>query len=152
LENTIGVVQGLRGRTADIIYDLFFSEKRMVAAVVLYFSDLTDIYGKISPMTFLFGNLSEHSEVKMRSLRLMDERRLAFKDKTLDEILAMHKANMEMDYDNIVSATIKKGLVQTSLRVVVQGPPEKKIDFWLEESQEAQVDALLKKVLPNKVN
>lgn len=150
MENIVGVVQGLKGRTADIIYDLFFAEKRVVAAVVLYFSDLTDIYGKISAITFLFGNFSEHSEIKMRSLRLMDERRLAFKDKTLDEILTLHKANLKIDYDNIASVTIKKGLLQTSLEFVVQGPPEKKIDFRLEESQIAEVEDLIKKVLPNK--
>jgi hypothetical protein len=151
LENIIEVVQGVRGRTADIIYDLFFSEKRAVAAVVLYFSDLTDIYGKISIMTLLFGNFSQHGEVKMRSARLMDERRTSFKDKTLDEILTLHRANIGIDYDKIVSVTIKRGLVQNSLRLVVQGPPEKKIDFWLEEGQVAQVNALLKKVLPNKI-
>jgi hypothetical protein len=150
LENIVGVVQGLRGRTTDIIYDLFFAEKRVVAAVVLYFSDLTDIYGKINVMTFLFGNLAEHSEIKMRSERLMNERRLAFKDKTLDEILTLHRANLNIDYDNIVSVTIKKGLLQTSLEFVVQGPPEKKIDFRLEESQIAEVEGLMKKVLPNK--
>jgi hypothetical protein len=152
LENILGVVQGVRGRTADIIYDLFFSEKTVVAAVVLYFSDLTDIYGKVSVMTLLFGNLSQHSEVKMRSSRLMDERRIAFKGKTLDEILTMHRANMKIDYDGIVSVTIKKGLLQNSLRIVVRGPPEKKIDFWLEEGHVAQVEALFKKVLPNKIS
>jgi hypothetical protein len=151
LENIIDVVQGLRGKTTDIIYDLFFAEKRVVAAIVLHFSDLTDIYGKISVMTLLFGNFSEHGEIKMRSARLMDERRLAFKDKTLDEILAMHKANLKIDYDNVVSVTVKKGLLQTSLRFVVQGDPQKKIDFWLEESQIAEVEDLIKKVLPNKI-
>jgi hypothetical protein len=151
LENIIGVVQGLKGRTKDIVYDLFFAENRVVAAVVLYFSDLTDIYGKINAITFLFGNQSEHSEIKIRSARLMDERRLAFKEKTLDEILASHRANMEIDYANVVSVTVKEGLLQTSLRFVVQGTPEKKIDFWLEESQMAEVEELIKKVLPNKV-
>jgi hypothetical protein len=151
LENIIGVVQGLRGRTADMIYDLYFGEKRLVAAVVLYFSDLTEIYGKISALTFLFGNLSEHSEIKLRSSRLIDERRLAFKDKTLDEILTLHKANMEIDYDNIVSVTIKKGLLQTSLEFVVQRHPEKKINFWLEEGQIAEVEGLVRRVLPSKI-
>jgi hypothetical protein len=151
LENIVGTVQGLRGRIKDIIFDLFFAEKRVVAAVVLYFSDLTDIYGKISLITFLFGNQSEHSEIKLRSARLMNERRLAFKDKTLDEISALHNASMKIDYENIVSVTIKKGLVQTSLRFVLKGPPEKKIDFWLEESQVAEVEDLIKKVLPNKI-
>jgi hypothetical protein len=151
LENIVGVVQGLKGRTADIIYDLFFAEKRVVAAVVLYFSDLTDIYGKISIMTLLFGNFSQHGEVKMRSARLMNERRLAFKDKTLDEILALHKASMEIGYDNVVSVTVKRGLMQTSLEFVVQGSPEKKIDFRLEESQIGEVEELIRKVLPNKI-
>lgn len=151
LENIIGAVEGLRGRTKDIIYDLFFAEKRVVAAVVLYFSDLTDIYGKISLITFLFGNQSEHSEIKLRSARVMNERRLAFKEKTLDEILTLHNASMEIDYEKIVSVAIKKGLVQTSLRFVVQGPSEKKIDFWLQESQIAEVEELIKKVLPNKI-
>lgn len=151
LENIIGVVQGLRGRTNDIVYDLFFAEKRVVAAIVLHFSDLTDIYGKISVITFLFGNQSEHSEIKLRSLRLMEERRLAFKDKILDEILTLHRANMEIDYDNVVSVTIKKGLVQTSLEFLVQRSQEKKIDFRLEGSQIAEVEDLIKKVLPNKI-
>lgn len=150
LENIVGVVEGLRGRTVDNIYDLFFAEKRVVAAVVLYFSDLTDIYGKINVITFLFGNLSEHGQIKMRSERLINERRLAFKDKTLDEILALHKASLKIDYDNIISVTVKKGLMQTSLEFRVQGPPEKKIDFRLDESQIAEVEDLIKKVLPNK--
>lgn len=151
LENIVGVAQGLRGRTTDIIFDLFFAEKRVVAAVVLYFSDLTDIYGKISMTTLLFGNLPEHSQVKIRSTRLINERRLAFKEKTLDEILTMHKANLEIDYDNVVSVTVKKGLLQTTLRFVVQGDPQKRIDFWLEDSQIAEVEELIKKVLPNKI-
>lgn len=150
MENIVGIVQGLKGRTTDIIYDLFFAEKRVVAAIVLYFSDLTDIYGKINAITFLIGNLAEHSAIKMRSERLINERRVAFKDKTLDEILALHKANLNIDYENIVSVTIKKGLLQTSLEFVVRGPPEKKIDFRLEESQIAEVEALMKKVLPSK--
>jgi hypothetical protein len=150
LKDIVGVIQGLRGRTTDIIYDLFFDEKRLVAAVVLYFSDLTDLYEKLSPTTFLFGNLAEHSEVKMRSLRLIDERRLAFKDKTLDEILAMHRANLEIDYENVVSVAVKKGLLKTSLEFVVQDRPKKKIDFWLDESQMAEVEGLIKRVLPNK--
>lgn len=150
LENIVGVVQGLKGRTTDIIYDLFFTEKRAVAAIVLYFSDLTDIYGKISMITLLFGNFSQHGEVKMRSERLMNERRLAFMDKTLDEILAMHRASIEIGYDNIVSATVKKGLMQTVLEFMVQGPPEKKIDFRLEERQIGEVEDLIKKVLPTK--
>lgn len=151
MEDIIGVVQGLRGRTIDIVYDLFFSEKRVVAAVVLYFSDLTDIYEKFSLGTIMFGNLSERRIVKMRSLKLMDERRLAFKNKTLDEILTLHKANLEIDYEDVLSVIIRKGLLGTSLEFVVQGHPEKKVDFRLERRQVAEVEGLINRVLPDKV-
>jgi len=150
LEDIIGVVQGLKGRTTDIVYDLFFSEKRVVAAVVLYFSDLTDIYEKFSLGTIMFGNLSERRIVKLRSLKLMDERRLAFKNKTLDEILTLHEANLEIDYEDVVSVTIRKGLLETSLEFVVQRRPEKKIDFRLERRQVAEVEGLINRVLPDK--
>jgi len=151
LENVIGIIQGLRGRTSDTVYDLFFAEKRVVAAIVLHFSDLTDIYRKINGWTLLFGNWSERNQAKMRSSRLVEERRLAFKDKTLDEILASHRANVEIVYDNVVCVTVKKGLLQTSLKFVVQGDPEKKISFWLGESQTAEVEDLIKRVLPSKI-
>jgi hypothetical protein len=151
LEDIVGVIQGLKGRTTDIVYDLFFSEKRVVAAVVLYFSDLADIYKKFNLGTMLFGNLGERREVKVRSLRLMDERRLALKDKTLDEILTLHGANLEIDYENIVSVSIRKGLLETSLEFVVQGHPGKKINFWLEKRQVAEVEGLINRVLPDKV-
>lgn len=151
MENVVGVIQGLRGRTSDIVYDLFFSEKRAVAAIVLHFSDLSDIYKKIDAWTFLFGNLSERSQVKVRSARLMEERRLAFKDKTLDEILASHSANVEIVYENVVSVSVKRGLLQTSLKFAVQGDPEEKISFWLGDSQVAEVEGLIKRVLPSKI-
>jgi hypothetical protein len=151
LEGIIGVVQGLKGRTSDIVYDLFFGETRFVAAVVLYFSDLADIYRDVNVTDFLFGDLARHSQIKMRSSRMMDERRAAFQNKALDEILAMHPANLEINYESIVSVAVKKSLLKTSLEFVIQGDPEKKIDFWLETSQVAEVDGLLKRVLPEKM-
>jgi hypothetical protein len=150
LENIVGVVQGVKGRTTDIVYDLFFSDRRVVAAVVLYFSDLTDIYKKFSVATMLFGNLLGNREVKMRSLKLMDERRQAFKDKNLDEILTLHRANVEINYKDVVSVMVRKGLLETTLEFSVQGHPEKKINFWLDRKQIAEVEGLINRVLPDK--
>jgi hypothetical protein len=151
LEDIVGVIQGVKGRTSDIVYDLFFAEKRMVAAVVLYFSDLTGPYGGISLKTLLLGTLFTRRGIKMRSLKLMDERRLAFKDKSLDEILTLHRANLEVDYEDVVSVSIRKGVLETSLEFAVQRRPVKKIDFWLERNQVAEVEGLINRVLPNKV-
>jgi len=150
LENIIEVIEGLTGFTTDTIYDLFFAEKRVIAAIVLHNSDLTEMYKKPNPLSFLFGGWFESKEFKMRSTKLIDERRRTFKRKTLNEILTMHKANMEIDYENIISATIKKGLLTTSLEFKVQKHPKKKIKFSLKRSQIAEVKRVISKILPMK--
>ncbi len=149
LENIIEVIEGLTGITTDTIYDLLFAEKRVIAAVVLHYSDLTEMYKKSFPLSFLFGGWFGSREVKMLSTRLIDERRRAFKQKTLDEILTMHKANMKIDYEKIISATIKKGLLTTSLEFEVQKHPKKKIKFSLKRSQIAEVKRVISKIFPN---
>jgi hypothetical protein len=150
LENIIEVIEGLTGTTTDTIYDLFFAEKRVIAAIVLHHSDLTEMYKKQNSLSFLFGGGFESRKVKMQSTKLIDERRLAFKHKTLNEISTMHKANIEIDYENIISATIKKGLLTTSLEFKVQKHPKKKIKFSLKRSQIAEVKRVISKILPMK--
>jgi hypothetical protein len=150
LENIIEVIEGLTGTTTDTIYDLFFAEKRVIAAIVLHHSDLTEMYKKQNSLSFLFGGGFESRKVKMQSTKLIDERRVAFKHKTLNEISTMHKANIEIDYENIISATIKKGLLTTSLEFKVQKHPKKKIKFSLKRSQIAEVKRVISKILPMK--
>lgn len=150
LEDIIEVLQGLT-KEGDTIYDLFFAEKRVIAAVVLHSSDLIEMYQKPNLLSLFIGSALESAEVKMRSTKLIKERRLAFKDKTLDEILSMHKASMEIDYENIVSVTIKKGLLKTSLEFEVQKHLKKKINFYLKRSQIAEVERVINRILPSKV-
>ncbi len=151
MENIIGVVQGVRRGTIDLVYDLFFSDKRVVAAVVLYFSDLTDLYEKSTLATILFGNRLGNREVKMRSLKLMTERRRAFEGKSLNEILTLHRANIEIDYEDVVSVRIRKGLLETTLEFSVLCHPEKKIVFWLDRRQIVEVEGIIDGVLPDRV-
>ena len=86
----------------------------------------------------------------MRSLDLIDSRRSAFANKTVDEILALHRSNLEIDYANISCVTVKKGLLTKSLEFAVKNPPNEKISFSLDESQIAEAEELVKKVLPGK--
>jgi hypothetical protein len=146
----VGVLEGVRGRTVDTVYDLFFTDKRMIAAILTHPSDFNDIYGKIDLTTLVFGNLHQRSAVKMRSLDLIESRRSAFANKTADEILALHRLNLEIDYENIICVTVKKGLLTKSLEFAVKNPPGKKVSFSLEESQIAEAEELMKKVLPGK--
>jgi hypothetical protein len=81
----------------------------------------------------------------------MYERRKAFENKTLDEILTLHRANFEMDYEDVVSVIVRKGLLETYFELAVSKLPEKKISFRLEKSQVAEVEGLINRVLPDKM-
>ena len=150
MESVVGVLEGVRGRTVDTVYDLFFTDKRMIAAILIHPSDFNDIYGKIGLMTFVFGNFTQQRAVKTRSLDLIKSRKSAFTNKTADEILALHRSNLEIDYENIIYVTVKKGFLTKSLEFAVKNPPGKKTSFSLEESQIAEAEELVKKVLPGK--
>ena len=145
------VVRGLKRGTTDTIYDLFFTESKFVAAIVLHYSDLANMYPKPDLLSFLIGSVLQRREIKVRQLKLLDERRLAFKDKTTDEILTMHRANFEVDYQSVIAVRIRKGLVTTSLEFMVQGHPQTEISFWIERNQMAEVEEVVRRFLPSKL-
>lgn len=145
------VVRGLKHGTTDTIYDLFFTESKFVAAIVLHPSDLANMYLKPDLLSIFVGDALQQREIKVRQLKLMNERRLAFKDKTADEILTMHRANFELDCQNVIAVRIRKGLVTISLEFVVQGHPESKISFSIERNQIAEVEEVVHRFLPNKL-
>ena len=148
MEEVAGVLKGVRGRTVDTVYDLFFTDKRMIAAILIHPSDFNDIYGKIDLTTLVFGNFPKQRAAKMRSLDLIESRRAAFANKTVDEILALHRSNFGIDYENILYVTVKKGLLTKSLEFALKNQPQKKVNFSLEEGQIAEAEELVRKVLP----
>ena len=150
LEEVVGVLKGLRGRTVDTVYDLFFTDKRIVAAILIHPSDFNDIYGKIDLTTILVGGLPKERAVKMRSLDLTESRRSDFANKTVDEILALHRSNFEIDYANIICATVKKRLLTKSLEIALKNPPGKRLNFSLEKGQVTEAEELVRKVLTGK--
>ena len=150
MEDVVGVLKGVRGRTVDTVYDLYFTDRRIIAAILIHPSDFNDIYGKIDLTTLVFGNFPKQRAVKMRSLNLIESRRSAFANKTVEEILALHRANLEIDYENVAYVTVRKGLLTKSLEFGVKDPPGKKANFSLEEDQIAEAEELVRKVLPGK--
>lgn len=151
MEKKMEVVQGLKFRTIDTIYDLFFTESKFVAAIVLQPSDLAKMYSRHTILTILTGGEYTEREIKMRQLEVMNKRRLELKDKTADEILAINRANFEVVYRNVIAVKIRKGLVTIALEFVVDGHPETKISFWIEKNQIAEVEEVVRRFLPNKL-
>jgi hypothetical protein len=151
LEKKMEVVEGLKHRTTDTIYDLFFTDSKFVAAIVLLPSDVANMYSKHTLFTILIGSEYTEREIKARQLELIEERRIAYKGKTADEILSMNRANFELNYQNVIAVKIRKGMVTISLEFIVGGHKDTKMSFWIERNQIAEVEEVVRKFLPNKL-
>jgi hypothetical protein len=150
LDRVVGVLKGVRGRTFDTVYDLFFTDKRIIAAILVHPSDFEDIYAKVDLAKVLLGGSPKEWAVKKRSLDLIESRRSAFTNKTGDEILALHWSNLEIDCGNISCVTVENRLFKKSLKFAVKNPPGKEFGFSLEKSQIVEAEELVKKILPGK--
>lgn len=146
------VLQGLNGHTTDTVYDLFFTEKSVIAAIVLHYSDLMERYHKPNLLTIFLGDCLRRAEIKRQSMGLVEERRQSFMNKTPEEILATHRANVKIDYENIISVVTKKGLLSASLEFSLRNHPRKKMQFSLHNSRIDEVERVINKVLPGKMS
>jgi len=149
VESIIAVLKGLKGSTIDTVFDLFFTEKRMIAAIVLHPGDLAKEYSKPDITTLLVGGYFKQREIKVRSLQLIEERRATFDGKNPDEILSSHRANLQVEYENILFVKIKKGFLGTTLEFETQ-PPGRKIAFSIDATQLNETEQLMKKIFPEK--
>lgn len=87
-------------------YDLFFTDSRIIAAVVVSTYDLPPLimsYEDIKPIR------------KWKKIR--DEMRQKFKNSTPDEILHMHPESFEIHYDKIKEIKLKKGTLKAKLNI-----------------------------------
>lgn len=147
LKSMTEVLQGLAGRTADTIYDLHFAERKVVAAIVLHPDDLAGMY-KPDPFAVFLGGMFRSRQIKIKSERIINERRLAFKNKSIDEILVTHKANIELDYEDIESVAIRKSLLATHLEFITDKQKRRKIFFSLKRNQVPEIEKVISRTFP----
>ena len=145
----VEVLQGVTGRTTDTVYDLFFDMRKMVIATVLHPSDLIEMYTPDMTAIFLGGALKS-GEIKIRTKEIIDKKRLAFKDKNVDEILALDKANEEVDYGDIQFVSIKKSFLSTHLEFKLDKCQERKLVFSLRKDQVTEARKVIKRIFPEK--
>ncbi len=146
----VQVLQGLTGRTKDTIYDLFFDEKKVVFAIVLHPSDLAGMY-KRDLLTVFLGGALKYGEIKMKSEKIIKERRLTYQNKDAEEVLAMNKANVELYYEDIDSIAIKKRFFSTYLEFRADKRWKRKIVFHLRRNQVDQVEKVIDSIFPQNV-
>lgn len=122
----------VRQKKRVVQYDLFFTNKRIIAAAI--FSSTTD-------MPEIWVEPFSSFVVVKNWMQRRKERREQFKGKTPDEILELHPDSFEIPYKNIKSVQVKKGLFGASLEItaVWEGEQRKiKIPFNKKEIQKVE--------------
>ena len=137
--STSGVAYARIG-SDKVQYDLFFTDRRIIAATVFSQSDISDLM----PVA-VFQTVTKWKKTREKT-------RQEFKGKTTNEILNMHKDSYELPYSNIKSVRIKKGLVGAKLVIEVlwQGNLEN-VNLKIPKKKVNDIETLLHTYLSGKV-
>lgn len=149
METVVGVIQEVSGHTFDILYDLYFTEERLIAVLIQHPGEVMNYQSSLSWQNIFLGNtISKRKEQNDRH-RLADERRSNNKAMTPSELAASHRANHEIRYESIATLEIKTGILGASLKITQTDPAGKSISFGLTKKQAQEVRPLLEMVLPS---
>jgi hypothetical protein len=147
MEQSIGLLERVSGHTYDTIYDLVFTTERVIALVVEHPTDVTFKFG-IAEMV-LGGQLGKQSE-RVDRKRIGEERRKAYGEKGLDQLVISHRFNFEIRYGAVASVRLIRGLFRPRLKFDISGPSiaARTIRFTLAGNQFQKARDLLDTVLP----
>jgi hypothetical protein len=145
-DEIVDVVRDVRGRTYDTQYDLFFTQTRIIAAIVLHPSDLAKAYADPRrPEELLIGGALRRQGIKGFMEKMEEERRRKFRNSAPDMILKTHRANVEISYKDVVSAKVTKGIsgVKLEFNTSTKDGFPVKFEFRLPSEQFMNVKRLL---------
>ncbi|MCK4475248.1 MAG: PH domain-containing protein [Methanophagales archaeon] len=128
---------GIRVGRERARYDIFFTDRRIIAAVIFSTAELSK------------WDVAAAFQAMHKWLKLKNERRAQFKGKMPEEILHLHPESFELPYDRIQSVKVKKKLVGAKLEVEIEG--EEKIDLPIPKSKLREIELVLRQYLPGKV-
>jgi hypothetical protein len=150
MEKMIDVLERLSGHTYDTIYDLVFTNERVIAVIVQHPSD--EIH-KIGLKGLLIGGHLAKGRTRPPGKAIAEERRREYEEKTFDELMASHRFNFEICYNNVSWVEITRRFFKSHLKFRVSRPSirDLTIHFTLNKNQDTNARRLLGLVLPSKL-
>jgi predicted RNA-binding Zn-ribbon protein involved in translation (DUF1610 family) len=122
-------------------YDVYFTDQRIVAAVIFSQSDMS----KWGPAAGLQMGAAAFKWKKMKN-----EKRAQFKGRSPSQILHMHHQSFDVPYNEIRSVQVKKKLIGAMLIVHAHSRP--KIEIPIAKTKMERITSVLNKYIPGKVN
>jgi hypothetical protein len=146
-EKIVGTLHDVMGHSFDTLYDLTFTEERMIAALVRSPSDTPAAF---SPFSFLVGDWFTKNKRQQDQLKISEERRKQSSELTLDELLSINPQNLGVRYSDISSIEIDHGLLDYHLKIFLNRPSARKpaIVFTLKKNQVSEAHQILSLVQP----
>ena len=143
-EERFGSLRRVSGHTFDTIYDLVFTTERVIALIVEHPGDIPHSFGMMEML--VGGQLGKQGE-RIERKRIAEERRRAHEERSLDELVGLHRLNFEIYYRQIVSIEVRRGLLQRSLTFYLSVPsgPGRPIRFRLKKGQAEEAQRLIER-------
>ena len=136
----VGGLPSIRVGMEKARYDVYLTDKRIIAAVVFSTSDTSKILALGA------------TQAMFKWKKIREERRQELKGKTPDEILRLHPESFEVPYEKIQSIKLKKGLFGAKLEIEALWKGEiEKFDVPVPKSKIDEVKRFLDFYLPGKV-
>ncbi len=150
MEKVIGVLDRVSGHTYDTIYDLIFTNERVIAVIVQHPSD--EIH-KLGLRGLLIGGRLAKGRKRPERIGITEERRRGYEGKTFDELIASHRFNFEICYNFVTSVEITRRFLKSHLKFRISRPsiPDFTIHFTLTKDQFLNARQLVDLALPSKI-
>lgn len=121
-------------------YDVYFTDRRIIAAVIFSTSELSEWGPAAQFQTVAAGTLWKKKK---------KERRARFRGRSPDEILRLHPESYEVPYEHIQSVRVKKGLAGAKLQVEIVG--QGRFDIPIPKNKIKEIGNMLSLQIPGKV-
>jgi hypothetical protein len=142
-EKIIGSLVGVKGHTFDIVFDLFFTTERVIAAIIQHPADSQQPASVWKSV--LLGDLLSGQTGKVEQRKTSQRRRRSLQSMNPDELLRAHSRNFAILYSDIAAAELRRRFFQWQLRFHVSGPSKegRVIGFNLSQKQVPEAERLL---------
>jgi hypothetical protein len=150
VEQLIGTIAGVRVHTYDTIYDMLVTTERVVLVLVEHPEDISTSSGVAE--LFLGRWLADKRDRAERA-KLAENRRQAYRDMKLDEVLAGDRRNVQLLYGDIRSVRISEGLFGAEIvfRLMPNRSASHQPRLFLAKNQVHEANRLFGQAIPLKL-
>ncbi len=142
MEEILGTIQDVYIHNFDIVYDLYFTDMRVIAVNIRHPEDAPPKY---TLRTALIGNAWDQKKESIKLYELTKSRRSKAKDTTPDGLVVLNPRNFTIPHKQVVKAELKHRLFdwQIVFKNINENNVPWKVLFHIKKKQVPEAERLL---------